>query len=246
MRRFVLSALLCAFVAACTSPDGDPTETETETTTDAGEPEEGAFAFHLNGCRAHPADLVATRVEIVDDSSEDHLIYTTNDPEDDLPWCDPITPASFDATDAQAGASGTAHFDLKIEGRKVTIEGSAEASGATAVATAKSGFELVDVRAGGGGVEQVRVTVVCSGSVAGSGVAGLSVSKADGEEICSTSAAGGMVFPFSQTSAVIEETTTGPDDPVASLRIGFEALGGGGEASSASSSGKIEITVEPL
>jgi hypothetical protein len=233
------AVLIALSLVACGSSEEEK-QPDAGTQQDAGG-SSGTFSFYMNACRAHPSEVVGTRVEV---AGGQDLLNTKDSPEDPAPWCQRLSDADFEVSDAREGVSGSATFDLKIYGNEVTVAGTAQASGSGPAVTANSGFTLLDLRAGGGGVERVRVTVTCSGSASGT-AAGASIELANGEIVCSTAALDGTVYPFEQTTATFEESTSSPDSVVVALRINVSALGGDDGASS-SAQGSFVIVVEPL
>ena len=235
-----LALLLSFALVACGATEQDPADQSP----DAGvQPDAGAvdpFSFYMDACRAHPSEIVGARIQVA--GGED-VLFTKDSPEDPSPWCEKLTANSFEVSDAREGVSGKATFALAIDGNTYTVSGTTQASGTGPVVTASSGFTLLDIRGGGGGIERARVTVKCSGTATGS-LSGARVELANGEPVCSTSPLSGG---WDQTTVIFEESVS--DDPhgvILALRNTIDALGGDDPGVSSSAQASFEITVEPL
>lgn len=154
----------CAAAPENTSPDAGARGA------DAGSGS-GAFTFEIS-VGGNTTSIFGTQVSIV--SGEATAL--TYKPDDNDPWRGAPGAAVFD-TSAQAGTgTGSAHFEMKVDGRKITLITKTEASsGASGSTDAKAGLATFRIDASATGLKKLRLKLTCTGTVSASNVGANSV-----------------------------------------------------------------------
>ncbi len=208
----------------------------------------GGFAFYLSdSCRSVGSDVDGVAITLEDVTG----VTTKHMPEMDKPWCQRLTPAVHQTSDARGAYSAAGRLALEVSGNTITITGSSEASASATTrgsfAQGEAGFTSLDIRGGGGGVTRGRITVSCAGTITHSmrGVPGIHVERCNGTPVCSRSVdIPGLPAGWQGTGTTFEETTDSPASVLGCLRVRFTSLAA--NDATASASGTIVITVTPL